>query len=52
MTKVIRCECGYVARGDDDVALLADITGHMQTDHAELVGQVSSDDLLAMAEEE
>ncbi len=52
MTKVIRCECGYVARGEDDDTLLADITRHMHSDHPELVGQVGRDDLLAMAEEE
>lgn len=52
MATVIRCECGYVARGEDDDSLLADITRHMESDHPELVGQVGRDDLLAMAEEE
>jgi predicted small metal-binding protein len=52
MTRVIRCECGYVARGQDDEALLADAQRHIASDHAELVDQVSREDLLAMAEEE
>ena len=52
MAKVIRCECGYVARGDDDDALLMDAKRHIDTSHVELAGRLSSDDLLAMAEEE
>ena len=52
MATVIRCECGYVARGEDDDALLADASRHIASDHPELVDQVSRDDLLAMAEEE
>jgi predicted small metal-binding protein len=52
MPRVIRCECGYVARGEDDEALLADAKRHIEADHVELVDQLSRDDLLAMAEEE
>jgi predicted small metal-binding protein len=52
MAKVIRCECGYVARGDDDEALLADAKRHIDSNHVELAGQLSREDLLAMAEEE
>lgn len=52
MTKVIRCECGYVARADNDEALLADAKRHIESDHVELVDQLTHEDLLAMAEEE
>jgi predicted small metal-binding protein len=52
MAKVIRCECGYVARGDDDEALLVDAMRHIDSNHVELAGQLSREDLLAMAEEE
>ena len=52
MAKLIRCECGFVSRGEDDTALLADARRHIAADHAELVGQVSDAELLAMAEEE
>ena len=52
MAKVIRCECGYVARGETDEELLASAERHIESDHPELVGRVSGDDLLAMAEEE
>jgi predicted small metal-binding protein len=52
MARVIRCECGYVARGADDEALLVDAKRHIESDHVELADQVSREDLLAMAEEE
>jgi predicted small metal-binding protein len=52
MAKLIRCECGYVAGGETDDELLAAAERHIESDHPDLVGQVSRDDLLAMAEEE
>ena len=52
MAKLIRCECGYVARGETDDELLAAAERHIELDHPDLVGQVGGDDLRAMAEEE
>jgi hypothetical protein len=51
MAKQIICQCGFVGRGEtvDDAARL--IEKHMQSDHPDLVGKVTFDDLLAMAEE-
>lgn len=49
MAKVLRCECGYLVRGEDDDALVADAERHIQSDHPDLV---SREDLLAMKEEE
>jgi hypothetical protein len=51
MAKQIICQCGYVGRGEtaEDVAHV--IEKHMQSDHPELVGEVTFEDLLAMAEE-
>ena len=51
MTKLINCECGQIVRGDSDDDLVANATAHIDRDHPELVGKVSRDDLLAMAEE-
>ncbi len=51
MAKVIKCECGYVARGETDEALLAEAERHIESDHPDLVGRIGRDDLLAMAEE-
>ena len=51
MARVINCECGQVVRGGNDDELVANAEAHMREAHPEMVGKVSRDDLLAMAEE-
>jgi predicted small metal-binding protein len=51
MAKAIRCECGYVARGESDDEVVSAIESHISEDHPELVGKVSRDDLLGWIEE-
>jgi predicted small metal-binding protein len=51
MAKVINCDCGYVVRGETDEELLAGAEEHIRTAHPDMVGKVSLDDLLAMAQE-
>ena len=46
MAKLIRCECGFVARGDNDDQVIGAIRGHMATDHPVLLDAVSREDLL------
>jgi predicted small metal-binding protein len=46
MAKLIRCECGFVARGDSDDQVVRMIRGHMSTDHPALLDTVSGEDLL------
>ena len=46
MAKLIRCECGFVARGDDDDQVVGEIRGHMAADHPALLNTVSQQDLL------
>ncbi len=50
MAKLINCECGQVVRGDTDDELIANAQAHIDRDHPELVGKISREDLLAMAE--
>lgn len=47
MAKLIRCECGFVARGDSDDDVVRVITGHMAVDHPALLDTVSRQDLLS-----
>jgi len=47
MARTIRCECGFVARGDNDDQVIGVIRGHMASDHPALLESVSRDDLLA-----
>ena len=46
MSKTIRCECGFVARGETDDQVIGVIRGHMATDHPVLLDTVSRDDLV------
>jgi predicted small metal-binding protein len=51
VAKVIHCECGHVIRADTDDELVAAVGAHVEQDHPELVGKMSREDVLAMAEE-
>ena len=51
MAKLINCECGRVVRGETDDELIAAAEAHINRDHPDLVGKVSREDLLGMAEE-
>lgn len=47
MAKLIRCECGFIARGDSDDQVVRVIRGHMASDHPALLDTVGRDDLLS-----
>jgi predicted small metal-binding protein len=51
MAKVIRCQCGFLGRGETAEEAVKVIETHMREDHPELVGKVTRQDLIAMAEE-
>jgi predicted small metal-binding protein len=51
MAYVINCDCGYVARGETEAELVADLNRHIEDVHPDMVGTVSEEDVLAMAEE-
>jgi predicted small metal-binding protein len=48
--KRIGCVCGYVIKGEDD-ELWNQAQEHLRTDHPDLIGKVSREDILAQAEE-
>jgi predicted small metal-binding protein len=50
--KLIRCECGFVARGNDDDQVVGAITGHIVTDHPALLDTVSREDLISWIQAE
>ena len=50
--RLIRCECGFVARGEDDDQVVGKIRGHMSTDHPALLATVSRDDLISWIQAE
>jgi hypothetical protein len=52
MNKIINCECGQVIRAADDDDLVAQVDDHIKIDHPDLVGRLSREDVLNMAEEQ
>jgi predicted small metal-binding protein len=50
MAMVINCECGQIVKAETDDELVAVVEGHIQSDHPDLVGRMSREDILAMAE--
>jgi predicted small metal-binding protein len=51
MAKVVNCECGQTVRGETDDELVANVEAHIRSDHPDMVGKMSRDDMLGMAEE-
>ncbi|MGI9020065.1 MAG: DUF1059 domain-containing protein [Solirubrobacterales bacterium] len=51
MAYVINCECGYVVRAEDEDTLVSNAQDHVADAHPDMVGKVSREDFLAMAEE-
>jgi predicted small metal-binding protein len=52
MAKLIRCECGFVARGESDEQVIGAIREHMASDHPSLLDTVSRADLLGWVQVE
>jgi predicted small metal-binding protein len=50
--KLIRCECGFVARGESDDQVVRMIRGHMAADHPTLLETVSREDLVSWIQAE
>lgn len=51
MAKLVNCECRQTMRGESDEELVANVEAHVQSDHLELVGKMTREDVMAMAEE-
>ena len=52
MAKVVNCECGEVVRAARDEELVSLVEAHVERNHPDLVGKLSREDILGMAEEE
>jgi predicted small metal-binding protein len=50
--KLIRCECGFVARGDSEDQVVGVIQGHLASDHPALLATVSQEDLRSWVQAE
>jgi hypothetical protein len=52
MGKRIDCECGAVVKAASDDELVSKVEAHVASDHPELTGKLTRDDVLAMAVED
>jgi predicted small metal-binding protein len=50
--KLIRCECGFVARGENDDQVVGMLREHLATDHPALLETVTRDDLIGWIQSE
>jgi predicted small metal-binding protein len=51
MAKQVNCPCGETVRGESDDELVVNVEAHVQDKHPELVGTMSRDQILEMAQE-
>ncbi len=50
MTRQVRCECGYTARGATDEEVIRQVLAHLSAVHPALIGSESPDDIRAWIE--
>jgi predicted small metal-binding protein len=52
VSRVINCECGQEVRAETDDELVERVEEHVRDAHPDLVGKMSREDILSMAEAE
>ncbi|MBV8955182.1 MAG: DUF1059 domain-containing protein [Solirubrobacterales bacterium] len=50
MSRQIKCECGFVARGETDDEVVTQIEGHIRSDHPDLAETVTHDEIASWVE--
>ena len=51
MAQQVNCPCGETVRGESDDELVSNVEAHIQDKHPEMVGTMSREQILGMAEE-
>jgi predicted small metal-binding protein len=51
MAKEINCPCGETVRGESDDELVSNVETHIQEKHPDMVGSMSREQILEMAQE-
>ena len=52
MAYVYSCDCGWTGRNDTPDGFVADVEAHIAESHTEMVGKLSPEDIMALAEEQ
>jgi len=50
MTRQVTCECGYIARAENDEDVVTAIRDHIRTDHPEIHDKVSDEQIVSWIE--
>ena len=50
MTRQVRCECGFTARGDTDDVVISKVLDHVAADHPDLAEIETADDIRSWIE--
>jgi len=50
MSRQIKCECGFVARGETDDEVVAQIERHVRSDHPDLADTLTRDEIATWVE--
>jgi predicted small metal-binding protein len=50
MASQVKCECGYIARADNDDEVIAKVRDHMNTDHPDVSEKVTDEDIRTWVE--
>ena len=50
MPRQVKCECGYIGRGETDDDVIQTIRDHLQTDHPDLSTQITDEQIRAWIE--
>jgi predicted small metal-binding protein len=51
MAKQVNCPCGETVRGESDDELVSNVEAHIQDKHRDMVGTMSREQILGMAQE-
>jgi predicted small metal-binding protein len=51
MAMQVNCPCGETVRGENDDELVANVEAHIQDKHPDMVGTMSREQILDMAQE-
>ena len=52
MAYVYSCDCGWTARNETPAGFVAEIEAHIDETHPDMVGKLTGDDIMALAEEQ
>jgi len=51
MSRLIRCECGFIARGESDDDVVAAIEAHMSSDHPDVLARLDRSEIFNWIEQ-